>query len=384
VGPLPDRTRRVGVVALNLPVIVRTPEKALMDTRTLQQRYTPKQTKVINLEQQACMLRFSPDGKVLAAACFDQVVRRLDATTDPFAPLPPVAGHNGWVQCLAFHPDGKRAFSADTWGQVRAWPFAEAEPKPLWNVAQAHDGWVRGLVVSPDGKTLATCGADRAIRLWSADDGKKLTELAAGEDVHALLFHPDGKSLVSGDLKGVVKVWDVASGKAARELDARGLYLYERLQDVGGVRCLAFDKTGATLACGGCQPKGGGFVEGTLLILLFDWVSGKVKETITFGAAADGFVKDLHLHADGFLMAVSSGQPGNGKLFFFNPGDKEPFFTAPMANCHSLALHPNGTRLAVAATNANSAGNGRPMTANKEYPGNFSPIHIWDMPGTGK
>jgi WD40 repeat protein len=205
-----------------------------------------------------------------------------------------------------------------------------------------------------------------------------LQEFAAGEDVYSVLFHPDGKSLVSGDLKGVVKVWDLASGKSAREFDAKALYFFERLQDVGGVRCLAFDREGATLACGGSQPKGGGFVEGTLLILLFDWATGKVKETIKFGGSPDGFVKDLHFHPDGFVMAVSSGQPGNGKLFFFKPGDKEPFFTAALPNCHSLAVHPNGTRLAVAATNANSAGNGRP--AGKEYPGNFSPIHVWDMP----
>jgi WD40 repeat protein len=349
-----------------------------VDTKQLQQRYVPKKLKAIDLDQQACMVRFSPDGKVLAAACFDRVVKRLDATTDQFTAMPSITGHDGWVQCLAFHPDGQRAYSADTWGRLLAWPIADQEAKPIWNVATAHDGWVRGLVVAPDGKTVATCGADKRIRIWAADDGKKQAEFSAGEDIYCLHFHPDGKSLVSGDLKGVLKIWDLASGKSAREFDAKAMYLFERLQDIGGVRCLAFDKDGTTLACGGSQPKGGGFVEGTLLILLFDWTTGKVKETIKFGAAPDGFVKDLHLHADGFVMGVSSGQPGNGKLFFINPGDKEPFFMTAMPNCHSLALHPNGSRLAVSATNANSAGNGRPLNANKEYPGNFTPIHIWN------
>jgi hypothetical protein len=33
----------------------------------------------------------------------------------------------------------------------------------------------------------------------------------------------------------------------------------------------------------------------------------------------------------------------------------------------------------VAATNGGSNGNGRPLR-NGEYPGNFSPLHVWEMP----
>ena len=68
-------------------------------------------------------------------------------------------------------------------------------------------------------------------------------------------------------------------------------------------------------------------------------------------------------------------------LLFHRPGDAQPFFlTGSMPNCHSLAVHPGGTRLVVAATNANSAGNGRVLGPNKEYPGNVSPLHVWDLP----
>jgi hypothetical protein len=48
-----------------------------------------------------------------------------------------------------------------------------------------------------------------------------------------------------------------------------------------------------------------------------------------------------------------------------------------MANCHSLAVHPDGKRLVVAATNAGSNGNGRPK--DKEYLGNWSPLHVWSL-----
>ena len=87
---------------------------------------------------------------------------------------------------------------------------------------------------------------------------------------------------------------------------------------------------------------------------------------------------DVHIW---YPTATASGQPGQGKLMFLQPGDAQPFFSQAIPNPHSLTLHPNGKRLVVAATNANSAGNGRNLGKNKEYPGNFSPLHIFDLPG---
>src|SRR5436309_16008677 len=128
----------------------------ILDPKALLQRYTPKELKALTLDRQVSALRFSPCGKVLAAGACDASVRRWDASTDAFAPLPSLTGHDGWVQALAFHPDGKRLLTADSWGRLNCWPYADKDAKPLWSVAQAHDGWIRGLAVSPDGKRLAT------------------------------------------------------------------------------------------------------------------------------------------------------------------------------------------------------------------------------------
>ena len=51
-----------------------------------------------------------------------------------------------------------------------------------------------------------------------------------------------------------------------------------------------------------------------------------------------------------------------------------------MPNCHSLAVHPGGRRLAVVATNGGSNGNGR-ASIRASTPGNWSPLHLWDLPG---
>src|SRR5262249_10526699 len=137
----------------------------------------PKQVKVVNLDRQMCILRFSRDGKLLLASGQDPIIRRLDAATPDLKPLSPLTGHNGWVTAVAVHSDGKRLLSADSWGRLNCWPFTEAQPKPSWSLAEAHDGWIRAVAPSPDGQTVATAGADGKVGLWSCADGKKLREL---------------------------------------------------------------------------------------------------------------------------------------------------------------------------------------------------------------
>lgn len=350
----------------------------MTDPNELLKRHQPKQVKVVNLDRQMTSLRYSPCGKFLAAGGYDGTLRRFDATNDELPALAPLAGHSGWVTAVAFHPDGRRLFSVDSWGRLSAWAYTEAAPPPLWSVEQAHNGWIRGMALSADGATLATCGADQRVCLWSPDDGSLRRALPAGDDVYSLAFHPQG-ALVAGDLHGTIKQWDVATGASVRQFEARSMYLYDRIQDVGGVRVLAFDRSGATLAAGGAVPKGGGFVQGSPLAHWYDWQTGDLRHTLKFGADSDGFVYDLCEHGDGFWMAVTSGQPGNGKLLFHLPGGEQPFFTAPMANCHALAVHPGGRRLVVLATNGGSSGNGRRLKDGREYAGNFSPLHVWDL-----
>jgi WD40 repeat protein len=343
-------------------------------------KYQPKAAKPIPVDQQLCCVRLSPDGKRLVAGSFEGTVRRWDASASPPVESPALIGHNGWVQAMDFDSDGKRLFTADSWGRLTCWPIDQKEPKPLWSVADAHDGWIHALAVSKGGAVVATGGRDRTIRITTPATGKAVCTLATDEDVLAVAFHPDGKSLMSGDLKGVVKQWDLATGKPVREMDARVMFLRDRIQDVGGVRCFAFSADGSTLFAGGSQPKTGAFVQGLPLVLAFDWKTGQGKPVYKGANDNEGYILDLRWHPDGFLIAVSSGQPGQGKLFFQRPGDAQPFFAQALPNPHSLTFF--GKRVVVSATNANSAGNGRVVGKDESaYLGNYSPLHVFELPG---
>ncbi len=371
------------------------------------QPIVPKPFTVIPTLRQMSQIRFSPCGQFLFASGRDSKIHRWDVTQplpqpeptpdpdpkkkntkpvkapDPvYANLPDLAGHDGWVSGVVFdqRKDVKKFFSADSWGRLIGWSYAE-EPKVLWNIEHAHDGWLRQLALSPDGERIATCGKDKMIRLWSTADGKKLQEIAdQGEDVLSLTFHPDGKSLVSGDLKGTIKHWDLGTSKCVREFDGKIFYMLSMIQDVGGVRVLTFDTDGKTLALAGAQPSGGGFVQASPTIRFINWEDGKELQQIKLGENTEGYVHELAYHPSGYWAGVCSGQPGRGRYFLHKIGDAAPFFTddKKMPNCHSVAFHPNGTRLAV-ISNEGTYGQKRSMAREGIYPGNTSPIHIFDL-----
>lgn len=354
------------------------------DDRTqLAERFKLREIATLTADPQVLTLRYSPDGKLLVAGGYDANIRRWDATRDKLPELAPLAGHHGWTQAIAFAPDSATLYSGDSWGALKAWNLQEAEPLCRWEVEGAHDGWIRDATVSPDGATLATCGWDRTARLWSAADGSRMREIRGeNDDLYVVRFSPDGAHLWAGDRMGFVWQWEAATGKLVRKLDATVLYKLDRIQDVGGVRTLAFSKDGTKLAVGGMRPKNGATIQGIPVLLLYDVASGQLEHTHELGGQNDCDLMDVHLHEEGFFIAVTNGGPGQGKVVLQRTGDSEPFISeTKIANVQSLAMAPGGRRLAVSGTNRGSNGNGRRLDKDGKYPGNTSPIHVFALGG---
>lgn len=339
----------------------------------------------LNPGTQVTRVRFSPDGKLLAAACFDGTVRRWDLAGREPAELPPIVGHDGWVTALAFGPvRGTRypGYCADSWGRVTSFDPVTAEKRGQWHwTVGGHDGWARQVAVAPDGGEVASCGKDGFVRLWARDGVRKLGEYKVGADATGVAFAPGGAAVLAGDLFGVVREFDPESGRVTRTFEARELHKEDRVQDVGGVKCLMFSGDGKTLLVGGGEPKTGGFVQAVPLLIAFDPDTGKRVGQYKGANDNEGYVTDLAWHPDGYAVGTTSGQPGQGKFFFWKVGEEKPFFASKVVpNCHSVAVSPDGSKLAVSATNANSSGNGRVKGAGGEYPANTSPIQLWSVP----
>jgi WD40 repeat protein len=197
--------------------------------------------------------------QLIATGGADRTVRLWNAGNgQPRAGVSALTGHSGLVLATAFSPDGKALASADSDGVIRVWDAATARERVRLT---GHDGAVWALAFSADGKTLASGGADRTVRLWDLSPvpgtegyGKLLRTLEGHEEeVLAVAFAADGL-LASGDgdpfagpsaegRPGTVRLWDAAAGKEKAVLSGHAR----------AVRGLAFAPDGKTLASGGAD-----------------------------------------------------------------------------------------------------------------------------------
>ena len=134
-------------------------------------RFEPQELAVVTADPQVLAARFHPAGKLLVAGGFDGRVRWWDLSADMPQELPASTGHNGWVQAITFSRDGRRLYTADSWGKLCAWDISDGGPQLAWSLDEAHAGWLRDVDGNVDGSGLVTCGRDRVVRIWAAGDG---------------------------------------------------------------------------------------------------------------------------------------------------------------------------------------------------------------------
>src|SRR5437667_11885076 len=75
---------------------------------------------------------------------------------------PHVLKHDGWVAAVAFAPDGKTLASAGADNVVRLWEVGTWKPK---GVLKGHKDCVCAIAFSPDGDWLATASFDHTAKV---------------------------------------------------------------------------------------------------------------------------------------------------------------------------------------------------------------------------
>ncbi|MFT3801611.1 MAG: hypothetical protein QM766_10365 [Burkholderiaceae bacterium] len=191
-------------------------------------------------------IAFDPQGRRLASASQDGTIRlwRIGAASGAGGRAieaidPPLTGHDGGVNTVAFDPEGERLASGGDDGTVRVWNVAEHRQIPLRPMA--HDGPVLAVAFSHDGKTIAS-GGTRAmagthapngkpasqkaetLRLWISRTGEPDPRRGFGrlvDKVTSLAFSSDDDRIVAGAADGALRQWNLeGDGSIDRRFDA--------------------------------------------------------------------------------------------------------------------------------------------------------------------
>ena len=179
---------------------------------------------------------FNRDGRRLATACEDGIVRIWDARTGSL--LQSLKGHTRKVNCVVFSPDASRIASGSLDHTVRVWDAVEGR-QVLTYGGHTSQLSVQDLAFSPDGSRVASIGGESGLHvrgqpLRPPSGELKVWDVATGHDLwtakpegklanalYSVAFRPDGKRLAVTSALGTA-VLDGASGARLWELELSG------------------------------------------------------------------------------------------------------------------------------------------------------------------
>ena len=152
---------------------------------------------------------FSPNGKTIATACVDRMVRLWDVNTGH--EIRKFKGHSNEIYAVAFSPNGKTVATGSDDKTLRTW---DVETGKQVLIMRGHTDYINQLIFSHDGKKIATASQDKTARIWDAKTGKEILQIKENShSINSVVFSPDDKQIVMGSDDKTVRIWDTIHGR---------------------------------------------------------------------------------------------------------------------------------------------------------------------------
>jgi WD40 repeat protein len=134
-------------------------------------------------------LAVSPDGKLIAVAGGNGIIRLLDARTgneksELQGHTYPLVGMRVGVRRVVFSPDGTFLASAGSDKTVRLWDISAHREIGIMQ----HDGGVWGVDFSPDGELLVSGSDDKTLRIWNTSNTQQIGGMKFGNSITGTCF----------------------------------------------------------------------------------------------------------------------------------------------------------------------------------------------------
>uniref|UniRef100_A0A7S2SN34 Uncharacterized protein n=2 Tax=Mucochytrium quahogii TaxID=96639 RepID=A0A7S2SN34_9STRA len=120
-----------------------------------------------------------------------------------------IAGHTGWVRCVAVDPSNQFFFTGSNDRMIKCWDMASGKLKLTLT---AHSHAVRGLAISKRYPYLFSVGDDKTVKCWDLETNKVIRKYHGHlQGVTSVAVHPNLDVFVSGSRDASARVWDIRS-----------------------------------------------------------------------------------------------------------------------------------------------------------------------------